>query len=278
MTRHGTARAVCGIVAALALLAGCRAVTPSLPDQAAPVLPEAVLPLDGSQVADVQVALARTLESRGEVRQAARVYAEAVQKDPNRADAWARLAVLADKEGRFDESDEYHRRSLELAPNDANLHCNRGYSLYLQERWHEAETSLRNAIALKGDHRYAHNNLGLVLGRTGQEAKALVSFRNAGCTPTDAHTNLAYALTLNGDWAGARKQYELAIKLSPASDLVRERLKRINVLATGLGPTQEPANWNSVRPPANGVLPAVASHAGQTPSLPPTGDTMESRP
>jgi Flp pilus assembly protein TadD len=70
-----------------------------------------------------------------------------------------------------------------------------GISFARQGRWDEAEASLRCAVGLKPDHRRAHNNLGLVLARTGRGTEALVCFRNAGCSPTDAHTNLAYGLT-----------------------------------------------------------------------------------
>jgi Flp pilus assembly protein TadD len=215
--------------------------------------------LKGSQVADVQVALARTIEGQGDVQQAAAYYTQAVQNDPTRADAWARLAVLADKDGMFAVSDEYHSRALALQPNNPDFHCNRGYSLYLQSRWVEAEATLRNAILLKADHRRAHNNLGLTLARTGRGDEALVCFRNAGCAATEAHTNLAYGLTLSGDLAGARHQYELALKLSPNSDLVRGRLEQVNVLSAKLGPTQEPPTWNPVRRPAPDVVPAAAT-------------------
>ena len=253
-----------GITVGLALLAGCRTTTPLTPDPNALGVPEKVQSLSGSQIADVQVALARTVESRGEVRQAMGFYAEAVRKDPKRADAWARLAVLADREGMFTESDEYHRRALELQPNDPDLHCNRGYSLHLQGRWDEAEASLRCAVGLKPDHRRAHNNLGLVLARTGRGTEALVCFRNAGCSPTDAHTNLAYGLTLNGDWAGARKQYELALKLSPASDLARRRLEQLDTLAAEMDPTGKPPRQAPARSTASVVTPAAGTGPGLT--------------
>lgn len=269
MTARGTWGTVGGIAAALALLAGCRAVPPSAPDASGPVAFEPVRPLTDPQVADVRVALARTVEGRGEVRRAAALYTEAVRKDPTRADAWARLAVLADKEGNFAESDEYHRRALELHPSDPNLYCNRGYSLYLQERWPEAEDALRRAIRLNPDHRRAHNNLGLVLARTGRGTEALSCFRSAGCSPADAHTNLAYGLTLSRDWAGARTQYEQALKLSPNSDPVRKRLAQLDALSTELGTPPAaapvvPAGGSTSAPPTPGApLPSAAQSERQ---------------
>ena len=267
--RSGMRTPLGGIALGLALLAGCRSAPHTVPDPNSPAAQEPARSLTGAQVADVQVALARTVEGRGEVQQAAGFYTEAVRKDPTRADAWARLAVLADKEGKFAESEEAHRRALDLQPNDADLHCNRGYSLYLQERWDEAEAALRRAVGLKPDHRRAHNNLGLVMARTGRAAEALVCFRNAGCSSTDAHTNLAYGLTLSGDLSGARAQYELALKQSPASDSIRKRMEQLDVLSAELDPTRRaapvpPAGVSGpARPQAPVVQPVPAQPAGR---------------
>src|SRR5438128_537544 len=61
------------------------------------------------QAADVQVALGRSLEMRGEGEQAMAVYREALRRDPNRADAYVRLAILCDQQGKFDESAGLYR-------------------------------------------------------------------------------------------------------------------------------------------------------------------------
>ncbi|HET6574296.1 MAG TPA: tetratricopeptide repeat protein, partial [Fimbriiglobus sp.] len=91
--------------------------------------------LGNAQVADMQVALGRTLENRGTVGQALPVYERAVQNDPARADARVRLAVAANKEGMFVEAAEHFQKALELQPDNPDIHCDLGYSLYLQQRW-----------------------------------------------------------------------------------------------------------------------------------------------
>src|SRR5229473_3557389 len=57
--------------------------------------------LNGAQVADVKIAVARSLEDRGEYERAEGVYREALQKDPNRVDALIQLAGLRDRSGQF---------------------------------------------------------------------------------------------------------------------------------------------------------------------------------
>src|SRR5438874_2559495 len=55
--------------------------------------------LRDSQVADVQVALGRSLEHSGDLARAQAAYQEALNHDPARADACERLAVVCDRQG-----------------------------------------------------------------------------------------------------------------------------------------------------------------------------------
>src|SRR5207249_11041503 len=170
------------------------------------------------------------LEKRGDVEGATAAYTEALKKDPGRVDALVRLAVLNDRQGKFRDSEAQYRKALAAQPDNADLHCNRGYSLYLQQRWAEAEQSLRQAIALRPDHLRAHNNLGAVLARSGHETEALEEFRRGGCSPADAHSNLAVAFMLGGNWAEARQHYGCALAANPSSESARKGLKDLTAL------------------------------------------------
>src|SRR5262245_31005529 len=66
--------------------------------------------LTSRQAADVQVALGRSLEMRGDSEQAMAVYREAVRRDPSRADAYMRMAILCDQQGKFEESAGLYRK------------------------------------------------------------------------------------------------------------------------------------------------------------------------
>lgn len=169
--------------------------------------------LEQTQKADVQVAVARTLEAKGQTREAVAMLGEAVKNDPRRADAWVRLAVNCDKEGMFVESADYYQKAIALDPRNADTHCNLGYSLYLQERLPEAEAALQRALKLNPEHARARNNLGLVLAGGGREAEALEAFVQAGGSKADAHTNLAYGLTLRGATKEADAHYQQAVAL-----------------------------------------------------------------
>ncbi|MDE3158590.1 MAG: tetratricopeptide repeat protein, partial [Acidobacteriota bacterium] len=183
--------------------------------------------LKSRQVADVQVALGRSLERQGETARAIAAYNEALRADPGRADAGLRLAMLYDKEGKFKEALPLYQKALAAYPGDPDIFCDMGYSLYLQGRLVEAEINLRQALALAPDKARAHNNLGLVLGCSDRSEEALTEFRRAGCSEADAQINLAFALTLENKWAEARKRYQMALAADASSAAARKGLQEL---------------------------------------------------
>jgi Flp pilus assembly protein TadD len=183
-------------------------------------------------VADVKIAFGRTLEKRGAPDQAQAAYLEALKLDPGRADACERLAVLYDQQCKFEEAATWHRKAVAAQPKNPDFHCNLGYSLYLQGNMIEAEQSLRRCLALSNEHARGHNNLGMVLARTGRCEEALAEFRRAGCNENDAQTNLAYALTLECRWAEARACYERVLAADPSSPASQKGLQTLNSLMT----------------------------------------------
>jgi Tfp pilus assembly protein PilF len=199
---------------------------------------EPVQPLEARQVADIQVSLGQTLEKRGDYEQAEAAYREAVKQAPTRGDAWARLAVLDDRQGKFAESAECYRKAMELQGASASLCNNQGYSLYLQRRWAEAERSLRQALALDPANKRAHNNLGLLLAHAGQDPEGLSEFRQAGCTEAEAHANVALARAMEGDRDGALAHYERAAAIDPNSVSARRGLKQMRELVARAAPAE----------------------------------------
>ena len=70
-----------------------------------------------------------------------------------------------------------YRRGIDLNPDDAGLHYNRGLVLTDLGRLAEAEASYRRAIALLPDHPDPHCNLGQLLGQQGRFSEAVVELR-----------------------------------------------------------------------------------------------------
>lgn len=228
MQRNTTMSSVIVLAASAVLMAGCQfAGFRSEPQDSAE---QRDRPLNGRQVADVQLSLARSLERRGEIEPALNAYRQAVEKDPRRATGYWRMAVLHDRQGKVAESEALYRQALKLDAKNPDLLCDYGYSLYLQCRWVESEEKLRQAIAIKPKHPRAHNNLGLVLAQAERSTEALAEFGKAGCDTAQARSNLAFVMTLNHRWDEARENYELALDANPDSDIAKSGLASLEAL------------------------------------------------
>ena len=225
------------VVAAIGIagIAGCRyfdkRTTRRTPAKAEEKAPE----VSPRQAADMQVALGKYLEKQNNVAGATAAYRTATKHDPNRADAYWRLAILHDLQGRFAESEELFRRAIHKAPDSPDILCDFGYNRYLQKHWDEAELNLRKAIARSPRHRRAHNNLGLLLARTNRLDEALAEFHKAGCSEADAEQNVAFALTLESRWDEARRHYKLALLADPGSESASQGLQDLNSLIVRAG-------------------------------------------
>jgi len=203
-----------------------------------------------AQEADVQISMGRVAEQQGDLDQAMAAYRAALDRDRRRADAYTRLAVLHDKQGKFRESADLYRKALALRPGDPDIFCDMGYSFYLQRRWAEAEMNLRQSLAVNPEHRRAHNNLALLLVRDNRLGDALAEFGKAGSDPVQAHMNLAFALTIDQRWESARAEYQRALALDPSSQLAKARLDEFNSLLAKREPAAAPAPDGARRDPA----------------------------
>lgn len=225
-------RHVCmGTLVGCVVLGGCQ--TARQQTARNPMPRETAPTLNVNQQADLQVAFARSLEKSGAGDQAKSAYEDALKKDPQRADAIDRLAVMHARKGQFEQAIELHKKALVLQPRNADFVCNLGYSYYLQQRWAEAEIQLRKAIELTPGHGRALNNLGLVLARTVRTNEALAAFRRSGCTEADAHSNVAFALTLEHSFKDAHEHFARARALDPTSELAEDGLRVVNAQLGG---------------------------------------------
>jgi predicted Zn-dependent protease len=77
--------------------------------------------------------------------------------------AWNLRGVAADLRGDFDEADSSYSRAASLAPKEASVVNNQGWSLMLRGRWAEAESVLQSALQL--DPNVAHGAANLELAQ-----------------------------------------------------------------------------------------------------------------
>ena len=197
-----------------------------------PPYPEAppTMKLSTRQKNEVRIAMARSMEQKGQTEQAIKVYSEIIRKDRRCGEAYHRLAILHERKGNAAKSAKYYKAALKQIPKSAKLHADFGYSHYLRQQWEQAESHLREALRLNPQLVQAHTNLGLVLGRTGRTEEALREFTRAGCSEADARANLAFSLMMEERWQEARHQLQLALKADPNSKASREGLDTLRSL------------------------------------------------
>ena len=242
------------ILAALGSQTGCTSLRPRVREHASTSLLETgpTAKVSNRQAADMQIELGRSMEQEGKPEEARTSYIAALQNDPKRGDAESRLAILDDKKGDQAAADAHFDRALKLSPKDPEILCDRAYSFYLRRRWADAEGYLKSALAVEPKHARSHCNLGLLHARQGDSNAALAEFAKAGCDASDARSNLALVLAMEGRFEESKQQYARALAFKPSSSLAKEGLTASTlalngkanpraIASTGARPSVDPA-------------------------------------
>lgn len=128
-------------------------------------------------------------------------HTEALQIDPDFAEACANLGWLRERAGDMAEAEACYRRALRLDPDLAQVHLNLGALLIRGKRLPEAEQACLRALDLTPEAPAAWTNLGVVYACLQRDADAERCQRHALELDGDhvsAHVNLAYLLLRQG--------------------------------------------------------------------------------
>jgi predicted O-linked N-acetylglucosamine transferase (SPINDLY family) len=154
----------------------------------------------------------------GQLPQAEQIYRQILQADPQNADAWHLLGVIAAQLDNHEVAIEHIRRAIELNPRATVFHANLGAAYQKLKRIDEAVNSYRRALELNPTNAEAHNNLGVALHGQGDLAAAEACFRRAleqNANYADAHANLGNVLQALGKPAEALASHQRAAQLRP---------------------------------------------------------------
>jgi predicted TPR repeat methyltransferase len=197
-------------------------------------------------------ALARHLQ--GELAQAAVLYERVLETNPDHAEAFHGLGVIASQLKRHSHAVELLARAAELKPSSAAIHHSLAVGLQAAERWEESANAFARAISLdpsatqsilrlgvtlrllgrledsaacfirasqmEPDNMDAHNNLGVVRLEQGRLEEAAVNFQRAvGLRPdcAEAHNNLGAVWRTLGKAEAAIAELQRALELQPAN-------------------------------------------------------------
>ena len=143
--------------------------------------------------------------------------------------AWNLRGVAADRRGDFDDADAAYARAAALAPAQAAVANNRGWSLMLRGRWSEAAEALQAALTL--DPAVAHGAANLELARAAVAADLPVR--------TATESDNAFAARLNDAGVIAAAQGDRARAVAAFSEAITARSRWDALAARNLAAVEQ---------------------------------------
>lgn len=133
------------------------------------------------QARDAYVSLGIGYLERGMTEKAKQPLRQALELDPNSADAHAILAVAFQREMEFELADQHFRKALSVRGADARLLNNYGSFLFERERFDEALKNFQKASedTMYGERSRVFENLGLTYLQLNRVEEAHASFTRA---------------------------------------------------------------------------------------------------
>jgi tetratricopeptide (TPR) repeat protein len=165
------------------------------------------------------LALAVQHHQAGRLQAAQQIYRQVLAAEPNQADAWHLLGVVAFQLGKHEAAVEQISRAIALNGAVAAFHSNLGNAFQGQGKTNEAIACYRRALELDPRLAETHNNLGNVLKEQGKLQEAVACYRRAlelAPNYADAHYNLGLALHDQGRTDEATACYRRVLQFDPA--------------------------------------------------------------
>jgi tetratricopeptide (TPR) repeat protein len=111
-------------------------------------------------------------------------FENAVNKNPNRAEAWIQVGYCKVKQGKNGDAVKAFQRAIQLRPNSFEAYNKLGDAYYYASRFYEAIEAYKQAARLRPDMAEAYYNLGMTYLEIGDRASAIVQLRQL--QPLDA--------------------------------------------------------------------------------------------
>lgn len=165
------------------------------------------------------LALAIDLHRQGRLVDAARLYRQVLQKNPQHPQALYLLGVTELAAGKFQRAADLIARSIRLEPGFAPAHANLGIARMGLGRNKEALVAFDQAITLAPDFTDAHYNRGILLKNMGRYDDAIASVDIAITqqpTLAQAHCNRGLILNAMARYQEALESLDQAIALQPS--------------------------------------------------------------
>jgi Flp pilus assembly protein TadD len=157
-------------------------------------------------------------QQTGELSEAAQLYRQILEVDPDHAEALYRLAGICLASGSVQEAVLNYQKVLDHCPNEAMVHSDLGIAFAQLGQWEEATACFRHAVNLNPQYMEGYNNLGLALATQGRLDEAVTCYRQSlSLRPDNAlvYNNLGNVLRDLERWDEALACYQQALNLKP---------------------------------------------------------------
>jgi tetratricopeptide (TPR) repeat protein len=104
-------------------------------------------------------------------------FENAVNKNPNRAEAWIQVGYCKVKQGRNDDAIRAFQRAIQLRPTSSEAYNKLGDAYYYASRFSEAIEAYKQAARIRPEMAEAYYNLGMTYLETGDRAAAHTQLR-----------------------------------------------------------------------------------------------------
>lgn len=197
------------------------------------------------------------LLAAGKVMEAKDVLERAFKLQPKNAKGQNLLGLTYFKLGLFDRAAEIYDLLVKDNPVDPTLRVNLGLVYLKTGALQKAIRELETAVELKGDHKKAHNYLGLAYAQAGDSARARECFVAAG---SDA---MVEKMDRRGDTASPRRPYPSGPRGAPVAEAADLAERSARAVAGEPAPVPVAA-----RAPALAKRPALAAPAAEAAPMP----------
>jgi len=153
----------------------------------------------------------------GRLRKAESMYRRILQHEPANAEALRMLGLLAHQVGRYEDAETLIRQALAIQPRP-DYFSNLGVVLAARKKLDDAIGAFQQALAMQPNDPQTLTNLASALVETRQFDRAIAIYRQVIASQpnlVEAHYNLGKALQESGDAAGAADAYRKATSLQP---------------------------------------------------------------
>ncbi len=193
---------------------------------------DALKPADNRERAVIALTLSSILREAGRTEQAVEVLVKADKDLPDTSEIKYDLAMLYERQGRFDEFETLMRRVIELEPDDANAYNSLGYTFVDQDtRLDEARDLLERALELEPDNPYILDSVGWYFFRVGDfDAAREYLERSYELMPAaDVAAHLGEVLWQQGQRDEARRVWRAALEKDADNEVLNKTMKRFGV-------------------------------------------------